>query len=191
MNRREAIKKSTWIAKSAIFAPALMSAIQSCERKLSETENLLVLNDQQHQLIEAIADTIIPKTDTPSASEVKVPQFLDLLLKDVFDQEVTEKFLTGLAQFDEDCKDANGKSYTQLDQSHRNDYLEQIDREVMGKEYDTLIPFYFTFKTLCVRTYYSTEQGIKQNLNYVPVPGQFQSDIALEAGDKMMVGNQM
>ena len=191
MNRREAIKKSTWIAKSAIFAPALMSAIQSCETKLSETEKLLVLNDQQHRLIEAIADTIIPKTDTPSASEVKVPQFLDLLLKDVFDPEVTEKFLTGLEQFDEDCKEASGKSYTQLDQSHRNDYLEQIDREVMGKEYDTLIPFYFTFKQLCVRTYYSTEQGIKQNLNYVPVPGRYQSDIALKAGDKIMVGNQM
>ncbi len=191
MNRREAIKKSTWIAKSVILAPALMSGIQSCERKLSETEKLLVLNDQQHRLIASIADTIIPKTDTPSASEVKVPQLLDLLLKDVFDQEVTEKFLTGLEQFDEDCKDVTGKSYTQLDQSHRNDYLEQIDREIMGKEYDALIPFYFTFKTLCVGTYYSTQPGIKQNLNYVPVPGQYQSDIALKAGDKIMVGNQM
>jgi len=191
MNRREAIKKSTWIAKSAIFAPALMSAIQSCERKLSETGKLLVLNDQQHALVKAIADTIIPKTDSPSASEVKVPQFLDLLLKDVFDKEVSEKFLMGLAQFDEDCKDATGKSYTELAQSHQYDYLEQIDLEVMGKEYDALIPFYFTFKQLCVRTYYSTEQGIKQNLNYQPVPGEFQSDIALEAGDKIMVGNQM
>ncbi len=191
MKRREAIKKTTWIAKSAIFAPALMSALQSCEEKLSETGQLLVLNDQQHVLVKAIADTIIPRTDTPSASEVKVPQFIDLLLKDVFDQEVTGKFLTGLQQFDEDCKAATGKLYTQLDQSDRNDYLEQIDREVMGKEYDALIPFYFTFKQLCVRTYYSTEQGIKQNLNYQPVPGQFQGDIELGAGDKIMMGNQM
>jgi hypothetical protein len=191
MNRREAIKKSTWIAKSAIFAPALMSAIQSCERKLSETEKPLVFNDQQNALVKAIADTIIPKTDSPSASDVGVPQFLDLLLQDVFDQQVTEKFLTGLEQFDEDCKADTGKLYTQLDQSHRNDYLEQIDREVMGKEYDDLVPFYFTFKQLCVSTYYSTEQGIKQNMNYQPVPGQFQSDIALEPGDKIMVGNQM
>ena len=191
MKRREAIKKTTWIAKSAIFAPALMSALQSCEKKLSDTDQLLVLNDQQNALVKAIADTIIPRTDTPSASDVKVPQFLDLLLKDVFDQAVTEKFLAGLKQFDEDCKAVTGKLYIQLDQSHRNDYLEQIDREVMGKEYDALIPFYFTFKQLCVSTYYSTEQGIKQNLNYVPVPGQFQSDIALEAGDKIMVGNQI
>ena len=191
MNRREAIKKSTWIAKSAIFAPGLISAIQSCQLKVKEKENLLVLNSQQHQLIEAIADTIIPKTDSPSASEVKVPQFLDLLLKDVFDQEVTGKFLTGLAQFDEDCKVATGKSFVQLNQLDRNDYLDPVDREVMGKEYDELVPFYFTFKQLCVGTYYSTEQGIKQNLNYQPVPGQFQSDIALESGDKIMVGNQM
>ncbi len=191
MKRREAIKKSTWIAKSVIFTPALMSAIQSCEGKLSETENPLVFNDHQNALVRAIADTIIPKTDSPSASDVGVPQFLDLLFQDVFDQQVTEKFLAGLEQFDEDCKAATGKFYTQLNQSNRNVYLEQIDREVMGKEYDALIPFYFTFKQLCVSTYYSTEQGIKQNLNYVPVPGQYQSDIALESGDKIMVGNQM
>ena len=191
MKRREAIRKTTWILKSAVFGPGLVGALHGCQQKVSEAEELMVLNRQQHNLAKSIADTILPRTDTPSASDVLVPQLLDLLLKDVFDEKVKEHFIAGLNQFDADCNTSTGKSFTQLDQEARNKYLDVIDREVMAKEYKEHIPFYFTFKQLAITIYFSSEQGIKQNLSYVPIPGSFQGDIALDRDDKIMSGNQM
>jgi hypothetical protein len=61
----------------------------------------------------------------------------------------------------------------------------------MGESYIDLVPFYYTFKKLCINIYYSTEEGIKQNLTYNPIPGGFQGDVLWQPGDKIEVGNEM
>jgi hypothetical protein len=61
-------------------------------------------------LTKALADTILPRTNTPSASDVKVPEFIDLLLNDVFEDAAKKHLLDGLTQFDGDFQKATGKS---------------------------------------------------------------------------------
>ncbi len=191
MERREAVQKVSWILKSAFFAPTILSALQGCEDKVSKTSSLFVLTEEQNDLMKTIADTIIPRTTTPSASDVKVSQFMDLLLKDVFDKAVKEKFLNGLDKFDRDCISSTGESFAKLDESEQYTYLERVDQEIMGKEYGDAVPFYYTFKHLTITIYFSTEQGVKQNLNYNPVPGPYIGEVELKEGDKIMVGNKM
>ena len=53
------------------------------------------------------------------------------------------------------------------------------------------IPFYYTFKSLVITIYFSTEQGIKQNLNYTPIPGPYKGSIELKEGDRIRIGNRM
>ncbi len=191
MNRRKALEQTSWILKSAIFTPTILSVLQGCKEKEFNTGNMLVLNKDQDALVKIIADTIIPKTRTPGASEVKVNQFFDLLLNDVFEKEVKQQFLEGLAQFDEDCRSKNGKNFIELSDTERFSYLDNLDREVMGKEYTEKVPFYYTFKHLTTLIYFSTEEGLKQNLNYIPIPGPYQGNIVYKEGDKITVGNQM
>ena len=191
MKRREAIEKTGWILKSAIFTPGLISAIQSCQQKINEPAELFVLDPDGLRLANAIADTIFPGTDAPSASEVGVVTTMDLLLRDVFDQQTSDHILQGLDRFDQDCQSSLGGSFTELEHGQRTEYLEPIDSQVMNESYQDAVPFYYTFKRLCVEIYYSSEQGIKQNLDYQPVPGPYQGDVALKPGDKIAVGNQM
>lgn len=191
MNRREALEQTSWILKTAIFTPTILSVLQGCKEKEFNARNLLVLNKDQDALVKIIADTIIPKTQTPGASDVNVNQFFDLLLNDVFEKEVTQQFLEGLAQFDEDCRSKNGKNFIELSDTERFSYLDKLDREVMGKEYAETVPFYYTFKHLTTLIYFSTEEGVKQNLNYIPIPGPYQGNIEYKEGDKITVGNQM
>ena len=164
MKRREAIEKTGWILKSAILTPGLVATIQSCQPKIKEIKNLLVLDNQQYELVKALVDTIIPRTETPSASDVMVPEFFDLLLNDVFQAEVVDQMLSGLTQFDNDCQTANGNHFVKLDAKARDAYLNQIDGDIMSKQYKDDAPFYFTFKPLVITIYFSTEQGMKQNL---------------------------
>ncbi len=188
MQRRKA---TGWILKSAIFSPALISAIQACEKKISKTTGLLVLNQDQYNLCNAIADTIIPETDSPSASQTKVVEFIDLLLQDVFEQEVVESFIEGLQQFDQECKADQGKLFYDLSQEQQEIYLGPLDKRIMTTDYGDEVPFYYTFKRLCISVYYSTEQGIQQNLNYTPIPGPYQGDVPINPGEKIAIGNRV
>ncbi len=191
MKRREAVIKMSWILKSAFLAPTILTVLQSCQDKVLNSRDLLVLNDEQDDLIKAIADTILPRTGSPSASDVKVDRFIDLLLQDVFEDDVKQKFLQGLSQFDSDCQNSTGSSFLDLKESERYDYLEKIDKEIMEQEYDDLAPFYYTFKHLTITIYFTTEQGVKQNLNYMPIPGSYVGEVDLKPEDKIIIGNRM
>lgn len=181
----------SWILKSALLAPAILTVLQNCQGKVLNSRDLLVLNDEQDDLINAIADTILPRTDSPSASDVKVDRFMDLLLQDVFEEDVKQKFLQGLSQFDSDCQNSMGSSFVDLIESERYDYLEKIDKEIMEQEYNDLVPFYYTFKHLTITIYFTTEQGVKQNLNYMPIPGSYVGEVDLKPEDKIIIGNRM
>ena len=158
MERREAIIKISWILKSVFLAPSLLTFLQSCQNQVVNTRDLMVLNDYQDSLIKAIADTILPRTESPSASDVKVDRFIDLLLHDVFDEEVKQKFLLGLSQFDEDCESITGNRFLKLTETEQYTYLEKIDKEIMEQEYDELVPFYYTFKHLFPIKHYLTSK---------------------------------
>ena len=191
MERREALIKTSWILKSAFLTPTLLSFLQSCQETVSRTKNQLILDDKQDNLVKAIADCIIPRTKTPSASDVGVNKFIDLLLTDVFNKEVRQQFLTGLDEFDKECQLAMGKKFAKLSTDNRNEYLENFDKKVMSKTYEDTVPFYYTFKHLTITSYFSTEEGVKQNLNYVPVPGTYKGEVPYTEGDKIMIGNSM
>ena len=191
MERREAVIKISWILKSAFLAPTILTFLQSCQDEVVNTRDLLVLNDKQDDLIKAIADTIIPRTTTPSASDVNVDRFIDLLLKDVFEEDIKQSFLNGLTQFDKDCETITGNSFVDLDETAQYTYLEKVDKEIMEKEYDEFAPFYYTFKHLIITIYFTTEQGVKQNLHYDPIPGDYIGEIDLKEGDKIRIGNRM
>ena len=75
--------------KSTLVAPSVVSFLQSCHDK-PEPVDLQVLSTDQHALLNLIADLIIPRTDTPSASDVGVVRFLDLLLSEVFEIKDTD-----------------------------------------------------------------------------------------------------
>ena len=191
MERREALVNISWLVKSAFLAPTLLTVLQGCQDKVSATNKLLVLNEDQNELIKAISDAIIPRTTTPSASDVKVNCFMDVLLKDVFEPDLRQKFLEGLMQFDANCRSETGSRFSKLAEKERYRYLSQVDKAVMSKEYGDLVPFYFSFKVLAIKTYFATEEGATRNLNYNPVPGPYQGEIELGPEDKITIGNRM
>ena len=58
------------------------------------------LNPDQRAIVTAIAEMIIPETDTPGATSVKVPEFIDLILTEWASDEERETFLAGLKDID-------------------------------------------------------------------------------------------
>ncbi|SHJ96473.1 gluconate 2-dehydrogenase subunit 3 family protein [Pseudozobellia thermophila] len=188
MDRREAVVKISWILKSAYLAPSVFTALVSCKGDVDESK-LTVFNKEQNDLVKAIADTILPRTDTPSASDVQVDLYMDLLLNDVYDEPTRKSFLEGLEQFNENCKAFTRHTFSHLDGEERHAYLEKLDKKANSEKKDGWEAFFTRFKALTVQIYFSTEQGVKQNLDYVPLPGDYEGDVALGDNARIMVGN--
>mgnify|MGYP003887131307 FL=1 len=181
----------SWLLKSAFLTPTLVGVLEGCRDKVAETDDLRVLTTPQNETIIAISDTIIPRTDTPSASDVRSNYFMDLLLQDVFDKEARNDFLMGLAQFDEECVESTGHSFSKLDGQQRFVYLEKLDKEIMERTYGEHVPFYYLFKELTITIYFSSEKGVTQNLNYTPVPGPYRGEVDFSTDTRIMVGNKL
>jgi hypothetical protein len=188
MERREAVIKISWIVKSVYLAPAVFTGLMSCKSEASHSNNK-VFNDDQDKLVRAISDTIIPRTETPNASDVEVNVYLDLLLQQVYDDVYKSRFLAGLHQFDLNCMDNTGSRFFELNEGEKLNYLNRLDQEVYVQERADMEPFFLRVKELVVRIYYSTEEGVKQNLDYVPIPGPYIGDVEATADTRIMKGN--
>lgn len=68
-------------------------------RQLSDVP-FRTLNRDRQALVTTIAEMIIPETDTPGATSVKVPEFIDLILTDWASDDERAAFLTGLDDID-------------------------------------------------------------------------------------------
>ena len=117
-----------------------------------------------HQLdtVSALADLIIPNTDTPGAREARVHQHLDEILF-ASPQRVQTTFLEGLSWLDGYCLRTQRKPFTQFapgDQMKTLEYLLDASEADLkpGSEFVRLV------KQWTARVYYSTEAG-QQELN--------------------------
>jgi hypothetical protein len=72
------------------------------------------LTSGQRALVSGIADVIFPRTDTPSATDVGVTDWVNLLVAEYYQENVRTQFLTGLDAIDERSRTTFGKAFADL-----------------------------------------------------------------------------
>src|SRR5438105_3804177 len=102
MQRRDLLK-SLGAATALAFLPR-EDALVAWSRVASGAKIAGALSDSQLALIAAIGDTIIPRTDTPSATDVKVPVFVDVIVSENYTEAERVAFEAGLAALDAELK---------------------------------------------------------------------------------------
>jgi len=130
MNRRELIQRVAWLMGGAISAPAVLGVLEGCSRK-PNTSAPLVLDETQRGIIAEVAELIIPRTDTPGAKDVGVPQFIESMLRDAFPGPDQESFVSGLKDFDAEAQRVHGKPFLKLSQPQQLEFAQSVhDRAV-------------------------------------------------------------
>jgi len=85
------------------------------------------LAPEQLELVRALAETIVPATDTPGAVEVGAPEFVDLLLAEWYPVAERDEILAGLTALDARCRERFGNPFAQLNRADRATFLDTID----------------------------------------------------------------
>jgi hypothetical protein len=85
------------------------------------------LDVSQQALVTEIAEMIIPETDTPGATSMKVPQFIDLLLSEWASDEEKKAFLDGLRDIDTRAATLGARRFVDLPPARKVELLTSLD----------------------------------------------------------------
>ncbi|MEX2154752.1 MAG: gluconate 2-dehydrogenase subunit 3 family protein [Gemmatimonadaceae bacterium] len=134
------------------------------------------LNDAQMALVRAIADTIIPRTDTPSATDVGVHGFVDVIVAERATDAERARFLAGLEAIDARALSTSGVVFADLGTDARGALIETFESESRD---DEPARTYWRLKGLVVHGYFTSEPVMKNVLKHTVMPGKFEGDAPL------------
>lgn len=131
MQRREVLSFLGAAALAPLLAP--LSAEQrwtlgeSLHDRMAGGTRGRALSRAQMALVVALADTILPRTDTPGAVDVAAPEFVDLLLAEWYPEGERHELVGGLDALDARCREAQGGSFADLPAARRTAFLLTVD----------------------------------------------------------------
>ncbi|HSB54352.1 MAG TPA: gluconate 2-dehydrogenase subunit 3 family protein [Gemmatimonadales bacterium] len=125
------------------------------------------LSAAQAELVTTLADLILPRTDTPGASDVGVTAFIDHLLAHWYHDDERADFLAGLGAIDR----LAGGRFVALAPAAQAEILTRIDG-VKGEPGSAEAEF-GKLKSLTVYGYFTSERVVKDVLKSPLIPGHF------------------
>lgn len=184
MHRRDAIRAlSAGLALptvSALTPDALWAAARSIHdriRSAPQDQALLILTDHQNAMVTALAELIIPETDTPGATGARVNRFVDVMLAEWVEENEREEFLRGVAALDGRSVNTFGAPFLALDEAQQIALLSGLDAEVVALREANLPTeghFFRRMKWLTLYGYYTSRVGATEELRQVIIPGRYE-----------------
>ncbi len=182
MKRRDVLKYTALATGTILSAPLISGILTGCRSEVAiiDPYEPIFFKEQEFGILKQLIDVILPKTDSPSASEVGVQNIIDTMVGSVYEPEDQlkwqENFLALLTKLNNDPEDLAYKNVS------KNVTLENIEK-LRVEEYENEAPVKAAIENLRQQTiayYLSTEEISTKFLNYLPVPGQYQACITVE-----------
>jgi len=204
MDRRSVIKQMALTGGVVLSSGSILTLLQSCQSTSdSQAQRSRFFSTHEMKTISVIADEIIPKDDMPSASEVSVPQFIDLLFLEVFDKNTCDEFKLGLEAFSNEFTGKRGGRFDKASAVTQSEFItslynvsEQDKENIFAllkkhsvsaefKNLHVLYKFLTSLRGLTIDAYFTSETVGEQYLAYDPIPGDFLADFPVEASTKV------
>jgi len=194
IDRREALRRAALLLGGVLGAPTVAGVLAGCEasRVPDGAWAPQALTRGQADLVAAIAEHILPATDTPGARAAGVHRFIDAMVAVSYPPPERTRFLAGLADVDVRAARASGRPFLQCAAGDQRVLLEQLDREALASAAvpvsptlasppvdELTVPFFRTMKELTLVGYYTSEIGATRELHHVPVPGRYDGCVPL------------
>ena len=207
MDRRELLKMIAALTGGVVIGGEVF--LTGC--KTNDTTIATSFSKDDVAFLDEVAETILPKTNTPGAKDAAVGQLMTVIVDDCYEPDNQKVFHEGIKQVDEVSKKMFNEGFMKLTAQQRHDLLVSLDKET--KEYqkkkaefdkiqdekekaetgkgnsdfkrETMAPHYFTMmKQLTLLGFFTSQPGATQALRYVAVPGRYDGNLAYKKGDK-------
>lgn len=191
MDRRKALKSIALSTGVAISTSTFAVLLRAAEEAANSSWQPVFLQRDEAFAVSQIADVIIPASETPGAVDVAVPQFIDLLLKEVFIDTKRDKFRKGLQLFLQKFAQENDSAFHASSNRLRRTFVEKLytlsddatkqaldlvakNEAPPGREAEYYLwSFLVTQRELTINSYFTSEKVGEQLLSYDPIPGRY------------------
>ena len=194
MERRELLKTIALLTGTAVVGGEIF--LTGCKNPVTSKS---AFTPAMISLLDEVAETIIPTTDTPGAKAAKTGAFMQIMIEDCYTKKEQDAFMKGIEELEKKCNTENGVSFTKLTPEKRLAFLQKLERE--AKEYNENLkkekeenektkkenppPHYYSMmKQLTLWGFFSSETGMTETLRHVPVPGRFDGNVPYIEGEK-------
>lgn len=194
MNRREFLQVAALLAAGASSIPrgwtlsGEQQAFLAAKPDYIDRHKLDFFTPLQRSTIAAIAEQIIPATDTPGAKDAGVPRFIELMVANWFNDNERSAFIAGLDSF---MTTTDGE-FAALPPAQQLALLEQAEDIASDSDWyelgntlriwDDSAPFICQLKELTVLGFFLSRVGATQVLRNNPM-GSFKGDVPLAEDD--------
>lgn len=169
IDRRDALAGMAAMFGSALFAPIARAASAQLPPISDGAPTSPVFTAEQRALVTALSERVMPTTDTPGAIAAGVPAYIEKLLADWSLPEDRVPIITGLDAIEARSRidyKAPGAKATPAQQ----DALLTL---AMDDQLPGGADFFEKFRQMVVTGYFTSEIGITQEREYLPVPGRY------------------
>ena len=175
IDRKEAIKRAGLLLGGVVFAPNILGVLNGCTATPGNWTPTLFSSDQA-RIVSALADVILPADDSPAASELGVPKFIETMVDEVYSEVQQREFLEGLNKFADDYRADIQSEFADGNDTDKYDFTYHQNRLAVEED-PASNPFFLSFKELTLLGYFTSEVGASEVLRYQAVPGNYEGCI--------------
>jgi len=129
-------------------------------------------------MLAELAETILPKTDTPGARDLSAHLFALKMVDDCFTKPDQEKYIQGMKDFESFVMKKTGKSFMDIGPAEKQAIVAVLDQQKSAES--GVAFFYQSTKKLTVLAYTTGEYYMTKIRGYKMIPGKFQGCIPLK-----------
>ena len=166
MDRRTALRNLALVIGGAALLPACTKSNPIVHYKHFD------IDLDQQTLITDMAETIIPKTSTPGATDLGLYAFIMKMVDDCTTKKDQQAFIKGMGEFNDVPKKLFNKSFADCSKKEKEDVLKSLEKKD-NKNSKEVLAFYNTVKGLTVFGYTESKYFLTKVNVYELVPGRY------------------
>ncbi len=180
MHRRDLLRVLGGSAAASLLAPLTPAQRLQVGRELHAASSPgAVFGARQLELVAELCDLIIPRTDTPGATDVGVPAFVERLLAWWDTTAERDRFLAGLADLETRARGLGVARFADLSAERKLELLTALDRAT-SRAAGSAEQAWARLKQLTVYGYFTSRRVQEEVLHSVIIPGRFDGCVPVE-----------
>jgi Gluconate 2-dehydrogenase subunit 3 len=196
MDRRDALRILATGAMLQLAPRKLLAVMREARSAVGVAPEPRSLNPHQFATVKAMAEMIIPRTDTPGATDVGTAEFIDLILTEWCDDGERGRFVNGIGDVDRRSQTLFAKDFIDCPPPQQGEILtalgekliEDVERKRDDAHFTDESPaspekeFYPMLRQLTLTAYYTSEEGATKELHFQIIPDRHAGCVELGSG---------
>jgi hypothetical protein len=184
MNRRELLRSIALLTGATVVGGEFL--LSGCKNPAAGT---LHFSPAMISLLDEVAETILPATDTPGAKAAAVGAFMKVMVTDCYTKEQQDVFMKGIEDLDKKALAATQQKFVDCSTEQRHTLLTTLEKEAKtfneaSEAKKTPTHYYTLMKQLTLWGFFTSQTGMTESLRHLPVPGRYDGNVPYTPGEK-------